>query len=129
MNTANLPIKPARQKNVSQACNLFPAYFIQPIRCFHWRFSSSRMCTHVAFSIKIKGTNFISKYAQVQKKYVWTWTYRDLSLFSVFAGMDFFIFFPIFQNLSSAGSKNRKLNCPGLIILFFFYIYCIFWIL
>ena len=30
--------------------------------------------------------------------------------------MDFF--FPIFENLSSAGSKNRKLNCFGLRIYF-----------
>ena len=51
----------ARQKNVSQACNLFLAHFIQPIRCFHWQFSSSSMCIQSCcclcwFSIQIKGT-------------------------------------------------------------------------
>ena len=50
--------EPARQKNVSQACNLFPVHFIQPIRCFHWRFSSAHMCTQSCcclcwFSVKI----------------------------------------------------------------------------
>ena len=37
--------KPARQKNISQTCNLLPAHFIQPTRCFHWQFFSSHLCT------------------------------------------------------------------------------------
>ena len=62
----DLPLQSSNPaKNVSQSCNLFPAHFIQSIRCFHWRFSSSYMCTrtHLCwFSIKIKGTNFTSIY-------------------------------------------------------------------
>ena len=88
--------KPARQKNISQACNLFPVHFIQPTRCFHWRFSLSRMCTQSCcclcwFSIKIKGTNFISKYAQVQKN-VWMGKRQDF-LYVQFLDGFFHIFF------------------------------------
>ena len=47
-------------------------------------------------------------------------------------GWIFKILFPIFENLSSAGSKNRKLNCSGLnkiidILVFESFFYNVFW--
>ena len=100
----NLPSQP-RQKHISQACNLFPAHLIQPIRCFHWRFSSSRM-----FSIK-RHKFHLEICTSTKKKRLNGKTPRPFCLFSVITGMDFF---SIFKNLSLAGSKNRKLNCSGL---------------
>ena len=68
------------------------------------------------FSIKIKGTNFILKYAQVQKKTFERENTKTFLYFPFSLGWIFKIFFPIFENLSSAGLKNRKLNCSGLIL-------------
>ena len=71
----------------------------------------------VGFRSKLKAlVNFIFKYAQVQKNRL-NEKILHVRLFYIFSfRMDFFIFFPIFENLSSAGSKNRKLNCSGLTV-------------
>ena len=73
--------------------------------------------THVYlcwFSIKIKGTNFISKYAQVQKETFERENTKTFLYFSFAPRWIFKNFFSIFENLSLVGSKNRKLNCSGL---------------
>ena len=65
--------------------------------------------THVYpcwFLIKIKGTDFISKYAQVQKE-MFEW--ENAKTFLYFPFLPGWIFFSIFENLSSVGLKNRKL--------------------
>ena len=59
---------------------------------------------------QIFGTNFISKCVQVQKNRL-NWKMRRP--FFIFRFSDRF-FFSIFESLSLAGSKNRKLNCSGL---------------
>ena len=74
--------------------------------------------THVYpcwFSIKIKGTNFISKYAQVKKKVFDQENVETLILYFLFSPGWMFKFFSSFENLNSAGLKNRKLNYFGLI--------------
>ena len=73
--------------------------------------------THVYpcwFSIKIKGTNFISKYAQVQKETFERENTKTFFYFSFAPRWIFKFFFSIFEKLSLVGSKNRKLNCSGL---------------
>ena len=77
-----------------KACNLIPAHFIQPIRCFYWQFTLSRMCTHVGFPSRLKAQiSSRNMHKLVQKKNVWMGKCQDLSLFSVFGRDGFFNFF------------------------------------
>ena len=92
----------------TQSDNLVSFFF----KCFHTDRNPdlALQCCLCWFWIIIKGTNFILKYAQVQKK---SFKQENAKAFPYFPFSDGF-FFSIFENLSSAGSKNRKLNCSGL---------------
>ena len=73
------------------------------------------MCTHVGFPSKLKAqisSRNMHKYKKNMFERENTKTF--LIYFPFLPGWILKFFFPIFENLSSAGSKNRKLNCSGL---------------
>ena len=90
------------------------------------------MCTRVGFRSKLKAQISSRNMHKYKKNMFEQENTKTFLYFPFLPGWIFKNFFPIFENLSSAGSKNRKLNCSGLnkiidILVFESFFYNVFW--
>ena len=105
--------KPAKQKNVSQACNLFPTHFIQPIRCF----IDDSLCQACVPKAAVAGVGFQSKLkAQISSRNMHkykkkTFKGENVKTFLCFQFSDgFFKFLLNFRKSEFGGFKKQEIK-------------------